>query len=282
MAVRRLSFPVSLKGLGMANSATPVGPQEAYRHEFPLLATSGIDALEARSEWSSAELFQALFHIARRDFDLDNDRFAEGQSCYAPCPLVDRLLRIVAQVCKDCLTVTMQCSGREQFSGRETNKPAAGDAGDEPARASGPPPVVRLPIPAGLNLRGDEDERLLITIVARFVLSASLNQAMSWGFTSCDIAVTGPSSPPAPAGESVLGAGEWRKLLKRTYEEHHFERFSVPAGLTGLWQVTARARSPFVEALELDVLYARSWSFWGDILLLLKTPVQVLRPKATR
>jgi exopolysaccharide biosynthesis polyprenyl glycosylphosphotransferase len=66
------------------------------------------------------------------------------------------------------------------------------------------------------------------------------------------------------------------------FEEHHFERFSVPAGLTGLWQVTARARSPFVEALELDVLYARSWSFWGDIVLLLKTPVQVFRPKATR
>jgi len=66
------------------------------------------------------------------------------------------------------------------------------------------------------------------------------------------------------------------------FEEHHFERFSVPAGLTGLWQVTARARSPFVEALELDVLYARSWSFWGDVVLLLKTPIQVFRPKATR
>jgi exopolysaccharide biosynthesis polyprenyl glycosylphosphotransferase len=66
------------------------------------------------------------------------------------------------------------------------------------------------------------------------------------------------------------------------FEDHHFERFSVPAGLTGLWQVTARAHSPFVEALELDVLYARSWSFWGDIALLLKTPVQIVRPKATR
>jgi exopolysaccharide biosynthesis polyprenyl glycosylphosphotransferase len=66
------------------------------------------------------------------------------------------------------------------------------------------------------------------------------------------------------------------------FEEHHFERFSVPAGLTGLWQVTARARSPFVEALELDVHYARSRSFWGDIVLLLKTPVQIIRPKATR
>jgi exopolysaccharide biosynthesis polyprenyl glycosylphosphotransferase len=65
------------------------------------------------------------------------------------------------------------------------------------------------------------------------------------------------------------------------FEEHHFERFSVPAGLTGLWQVKARAHSTFVEALELDVLYARSWTFWGDILLLLQTPAQVMRPKAT-
>ena len=66
------------------------------------------------------------------------------------------------------------------------------------------------------------------------------------------------------------------------FEPHHFERFSVPAGLTGLWQVKARARSPFIEALEMDVLYARSWSFGRDIVLLLQTPVQVFRPKATR
>ena len=66
------------------------------------------------------------------------------------------------------------------------------------------------------------------------------------------------------------------------FEPHHFERFSVPAGITGLWQVKARARSPFVEALEMDVLYARSWSFGLDVLLLLQTPVQVFRPRATR
>src|SRR5438105_13759331 len=54
------------------------------------------------------------------------------------------------------------------------------------------------------------------------------------------------------------------------FQPHHFERFSVPAGITGLWQVKARARSPFVEALEMDVLYARSWSFGRDIMLLLQ------------
>ena len=60
---------------------------------------------------------------------------------------------------------------------------------------------------------------------------------------------------------------------------------SLPTLVTSLQpclQVTARAHSPFAEALELDVLYARSWSFWGDMALLLKTPVQIVRPKATR
>ena len=27
------------------------------------------------------------------------------------------------------------------------------------------------------------------------------------------------------------------------FRPHHFERFLVPAGLTGLWQVTARAKA---------------------------------------
>ncbi len=39
------------------------------------------------------------------------------------------------------------------------------------------------------------------------------------------------------------------------FAEHHFERFLMPPGLTGLWQVTARARSTFGEALDMDVEY---------------------------
>src|SRR5262249_43938402 len=61
------------------------------------------------------------------------------------------------------------------------------------------------------------------------------------------------------------------------FEPHHFDRFLVPAGLTGLWQVSARAHSTFGEALELDVLYAHSWSFSLDLSLLFRTPVQLLR-----
>jgi lipopolysaccharide/colanic/teichoic acid biosynthesis glycosyltransferase len=61
------------------------------------------------------------------------------------------------------------------------------------------------------------------------------------------------------------------------FAPHHFERFLVPAGLTGLWQVTARARSTFGEALDMDVAYAHGWSLGLDLRLLLRTPRQLFR-----
>jgi exopolysaccharide biosynthesis polyprenyl glycosylphosphotransferase len=61
---------------------------------------------------------------------------------------------------------------------------------------------------------------------------------------------------------------------------HHFERFLVPPGITGLWQVTARASSSFGEALDMDVAYARNCSLGLDLRLLFRTPVAILRQKA--
>jgi lipopolysaccharide/colanic/teichoic acid biosynthesis glycosyltransferase len=61
---------------------------------------------------------------------------------------------------------------------------------------------------------------------------------------------------------------------------HHFERFSVPAGFTGLWQVTARARLPLFEALDLDVTYVRDRSLALDLRLLARTPLLLLRKGA--
>jgi exopolysaccharide biosynthesis polyprenyl glycosylphosphotransferase len=65
------------------------------------------------------------------------------------------------------------------------------------------------------------------------------------------------------------------------YEPHHFERFLLPAGLTGLWQVEARAHSTFREALDLDVVYARRWSLGLDLRLLARTPLLMLRMRET-
>ena len=61
---------------------------------------------------------------------------------------------------------------------------------------------------------------------------------------------------------------------------HHFERFLVPAGLTGLWQVAARNSSSFGEAMDMDVAYARNWSLGLDLRLICRTPLAVLRQTA--
>jgi len=65
------------------------------------------------------------------------------------------------------------------------------------------------------------------------------------------------------------------------FEPDHFERFSVPAGMTGLWQVSKRARADFREALELDVQYVRSFSLRQDVALILRTIPTLLRGDAT-
>ena len=63
------------------------------------------------------------------------------------------------------------------------------------------------------------------------------------------------------------------------FAEHHFERFLVRPGITGLWQVTARAHAGFPEALEMDVAYVRDWSLGLDLRLLLRTPAEMLRQR---
>ena len=65
------------------------------------------------------------------------------------------------------------------------------------------------------------------------------------------------------------------------FAAHHFERFLTRPGLTGLWQVTSRARSTFGEALDMDVAYVRGWSFGLDLALICRTPVQLLRSGET-
>jgi exopolysaccharide biosynthesis polyprenyl glycosylphosphotransferase len=65
------------------------------------------------------------------------------------------------------------------------------------------------------------------------------------------------------------------------FSAHHFERFLVPQGITGLWQVSARANSTFGEALDMDVAYVRGWSLGLDFKLALKTPFALMRQRTS-
>ena len=61
------------------------------------------------------------------------------------------------------------------------------------------------------------------------------------------------------------------------YRPHYFRRLLVPPGITGLWQVTARARLSAAEMMELDLRYVSEASPWLDLSVLARTPVALLR-----
>jgi lipopolysaccharide/colanic/teichoic acid biosynthesis glycosyltransferase len=62
----------------------------------------------------------------------------------------------------------------------------------------------------------------------------------------------------------------------------HRARFRVPAGVTGLWQVSGRNRLTMKEALDLDVTYVQRRGFTTDLLILLRTVPVVLRRRGVR
>ncbi len=62
------------------------------------------------------------------------------------------------------------------------------------------------------------------------------------------------------------------------YETWHRRRvLEVKPGITGSWQVTGRSRVKFDEMVRLDLQYAKSWSPWMDINILMRTPRAVIR-----
>ncbi len=54
------------------------------------------------------------------------------------------------------------------------------------------------------------------------------------------------------------------------YEKKH-AILSVKSGMTGLAQISGRKNITFEERRRLDVYYVQNWSFWGDIVIMLKT-----------
>jgi lipopolysaccharide/colanic/teichoic acid biosynthesis glycosyltransferase len=62
------------------------------------------------------------------------------------------------------------------------------------------------------------------------------------------------------------------------YETWHRRRvLEVKPGITGSWQVNGRSRVRFDEMVRLDLQYARRWSPWTDINILLRTPRAVFK-----
>ncbi|MBK9170116.1 MAG: sugar transferase [Bryobacterales bacterium] len=103
-----------------------------------------------------------------------------------------------------------------------------------------------------------------ITPVGRFIRRTSIDELPQFfNVLAGDMSLVGPR-PPIP-------------YEVRHYDTWHQRRFlAVKPGITGLWQVTARSKVGFDDMVRLDLQYARTWSLWLDLKILLQTPRAVL------
>lgn len=67
-----------------------------------------------------------------------------------------------------------------------------------------------------------------------------------------------------------------REELKRYGEDSKYYK-AVRPGITGKWQVGGRNETSYEERVRLDVDYVQNWSFLGDLVVLAKTVVVVLK-----
>jgi exopolysaccharide biosynthesis polyprenyl glycosylphosphotransferase len=78
---------------------------------------------------------------------------------------------------------------------------------------------------------------------------------------------------------SIVGPRPCIPYETENFEPYHEDRFLVPQGITGLWQVAARANATYGEALNMDVAYVHGWSMGLDLRLIFRTPFALLRQR---
>lgn len=104
-----------------------------------------------------------------------------------------------------------------------------------------------------------------ITQVGKFLRRTSLDELPQLvNVLKGDMSLVGPR-PAIPYEVAAYQTWHRRRVLE------------VKPGITGLWQVNGRSRVRFDEMVRLDLQYARSWSPWLDINILIQTPRAVLR-----
>jgi lipopolysaccharide/colanic/teichoic acid biosynthesis glycosyltransferase len=99
-----------------------------------------------------------------------------------------------------------------------------------------------------------------LTRVGRFLRKTSLDELPQFlNVLRGDMSMVGPR-PPIPYEFEAYDVWHRRRLLE------------VRPGITGLWQVSGRSRIPFDDMVRLDLRYAKTWSLWLDLQILLRTP----------
>ena len=104
-----------------------------------------------------------------------------------------------------------------------------------------------------------------VTPIGRFLRRTSLDELPQLiNVLKGDMSLVGPR-PPIPYELAAYQVWHRRRVLE------------VKPGITGLWQVTGRSRVKFDEMVRLDLRYATTWTPWLDLMILLRTPVAVIK-----
>jgi lipopolysaccharide/colanic/teichoic acid biosynthesis glycosyltransferase len=104
-----------------------------------------------------------------------------------------------------------------------------------------------------------------VTRVGKFLRRTSLDELPQLlNVLEGDMSLVGPR-PAIPYEVAAYDTWHRRRVLE------------VKPGITGSWQVNGRSRVKFDEMVRLDLQYARSWSPWMDINILMRTPAAVFR-----
>jgi len=103
-----------------------------------------------------------------------------------------------------------------------------------------------------------------VTRVGAFLRNSSLDELPQFiNVLRGEMSLVGPR-PPVPYEVEAYDIWHRRRLLE------------ARPGITGLWQVSGRSRVTFDDMVRLDLHYARTWSPWMDIKILLRTPAAVV------
>jgi exopolysaccharide biosynthesis polyprenyl glycosylphosphotransferase len=70
---------------------------------------------------------------------------------------------------------------------------------------------------------------------------------------------------------SLVGPRPEMPYIAAEYQPWQWQRFRVPPGITGWWQVNGRSDKPMHLHTEDDLYYIQNYSFWLDLRILLKT-----------
>lgn len=60
------------------------------------------------------------------------------------------------------------------------------------------------------------------------------------------------------------------------YDAWHMRRLDATPGMTGLWQVSGKNRLTFSEMTKLDIEYSETKSLFGDVMIMLRTPMAIM------